>query len=85
MVHVHALETDRAGRDVRNTMYYVERLGLQMADKVIAVSEYTRQMVHEHYGIRDDKIVAIHNGIDPSLYSAKSIMCQRKLWRSSDD
>ncbi len=65
VVHVHALETDRAGRDVRNTMYYVERLGLQMADKVIAVSEYTRQMVHEHYGIRDDKIVAIHNGIDP--------------------
>ncbi len=65
VVHVHALETDRAGKEVRNTMYFVERLGLQMADKVIAVSEYTKQTVHELYGIREDKIVAIHNGIDP--------------------
>lgn len=65
VVHVHALETDRAGKDARNTMYFVERLGLQMADMVIAVSEYTKQTVQQYYGIHDAKIVAIHNGIDP--------------------
>lgn len=65
LLHVHALETDRAGRDARNTMYYVERFGMQMCDRIIAVSEYTKQNIIELYGIPEDKIEAIHNGIDP--------------------
>ncbi|MFN3530177.1 MAG: glycosyltransferase family 4 protein [Bacteroidia bacterium] len=65
LIHVHALETDRAGRDARNTMYYVERFGMQMCDRIIAVSEYTKQNIVELYGIQPEKIEAIHNGIDP--------------------
>lgn len=65
VVHVHALETDRAGREVRNTIYYIERMGMQYADKVIAVSEYTKQSIINLYGLYEARIVAIHNGIDP--------------------
>jgi len=65
LIHVHALETDRAGRDARNTMYYIERFGMQMCDRIIAVSEYTRQNIVNLYNILPEKVEAIHNGIDP--------------------
>lgn len=65
MLHVHALETDRAGREARNTMYYIERFGMQMCDRVIAVSEYTKQNIISLYNVLPEKIEAIHNGIDP--------------------
>jgi glycosyltransferase involved in cell wall biosynthesis len=62
---VYALETDRAGPGVRNAIYQVERFGLHMCDRVIAVSEYTRNLIVEHYQVPADKIEAVHNGIDP--------------------
>lgn len=65
LLHVHALETDRAGPGVRNAIYQVERFGLHMCDRVIAVSEYTRNLIVEHYQVPADKIEAVHNGIDP--------------------
>lgn len=65
LIHVHALETDRAGREARNTMYHIERFGMQMCDRIIAVSEYTRQNIVSLYNILPEKIEAIHNGIDP--------------------
>jgi len=65
LLHVHALETDRAGPGVRNAIYQVERFGLHMCDRVIAVSEYTRNLFVEHYQVPADKIEGVHNGIDP--------------------
>ncbi|MFM8493776.1 MAG: glycogen/starch synthase, partial [Bacteroidota bacterium] len=56
LLHVHALETDRAGPGVRNAIYQVERFGLHMCDRVIAVSEYTRRLIVEHYQVPSDKI-----------------------------
>lgn len=65
LLHVHALETDRAGPGVRNAIYQVERFGLHMCDRVISVSEYTRGLIVEHYQVPSNKIEAVHNGIDP--------------------
>ena len=64
LLHVHALETDRAGPGVRNAIYQVERFGLHMCDRVISVSEYTRGLIVEHYQVPAEKIEAVHNGID---------------------
>jgi glycogen synthase len=46
----------------------VEATSMLLADHVFAVSERTRQMIIDDYGIPGDKIEVAHNSIDPSLF-----------------
>lgn len=61
VMHIHATEFDRSGVGLNQYIYEIEKMGFEHADKIIAVSEYTKQKVVEHYGIDPDKIVVIHN------------------------
>lgn len=47
---------------------WVERMALEMADAVIAVSESTRRDVLEHFSIDPNRIHVIYNGIDLNEY-----------------
>jgi len=65
VVHVHATEFDRTGGGLPNQdVYEIERLGMEMADHVITVSQYTKRTVIERYGIPADKISVVHNVLD---------------------
>ncbi|MBP9757742.1 MAG: glycosyltransferase, partial [Candidatus Pacebacteria bacterium] len=67
IVHVHATEFDRCGGpNVNPHVYHVEKWGMEEADRVIAVSELTRQIIIKEYGISPDKVRVVHNGIDDS-------------------
>jgi glycosyltransferase involved in cell wall biosynthesis len=67
IVHVHATEFDRCGGpNVNQHVYNVEKWGMMEADRVIAVSELTRQIIIKEYGISPDKVRVVHNGIDDS-------------------
>lgn len=66
VIHVHALETDRAGTAARNEIFYLEQRAMQLADLIFAVSEFTKNQILEHYKISADKIIVVHNGIDPA-------------------
>lgn len=68
--HVHALETDRSGRHLNQQVYQIEKLGLEEADKIIAVSYYTRNNIIEHYGINPDKISVVHNAVSKEKNSS---------------
>lgn len=69
IVHMHATEADRSGGNGGNPMVEeIEYMGLMMADKIIAVSELTKQVIIKNYGIPADKIEVVHNSIDTSLY-----------------
>jgi glycosyltransferase involved in cell wall biosynthesis len=70
VLHVHSLETDRSGEKVRNDIYALEQNGLQEADKIIAVSEYTRQQIISHYGVDGSKIEVAHNGAEVTQQSS---------------
>lgn len=61
IAHVHATEIDR--HDGRH-IYNIEKKGLQAADRIIAVSNFTKNTISEHYGIDPAKISVVHNGID---------------------
>jgi glycosyltransferase involved in cell wall biosynthesis len=37
---------------------------MEIADKVVAVSQFTKDIIIKHYGISPDKIEVVHNGID---------------------
>jgi glycosyltransferase involved in cell wall biosynthesis len=65
VAHIHATEFDRTGRNVNQKVYDIEREGMQAADKVIAVSNLTRNTVIEHYGIDPGKVVTVHNAVEP--------------------
>jgi glycogen(starch) synthase len=64
VVHIHSTEFDRSGEHVNQLVYDIERQGLQQADKVIAVSQFTRGIVISRYGIPGDKVEVVYNGVE---------------------
>jgi glycosyltransferase involved in cell wall biosynthesis len=65
VVHVHATDFDRSGGSVNPAVYEIERKGMEAADKVITVSNLTRNTVIEKYGISPDKVTTIYNAVEP--------------------
>ena len=65
VVHLHASQYDRAGADARGWIYDLEKYGMEQADRVIPVSNYTGEIVTGHYGIDPKKVWPVHNGADP--------------------
>lgn len=67
VVHIHATEYDRSGENNRNDIVYnMEREGMSAADAVCAVSDLTRNIVIEKYGIDARKVYTLHNAVVPS-------------------
>lgn len=65
VLHVHTIERDRAGGTPGNPLVRdIESLAFAMADQIIAVSERTKNMIAEDYGVPSDKIEVIYNHID---------------------
>ncbi len=65
VVHVHATELDRTGgHGVNDYVFNMEKLGMMMADKVIAVSNYTKNKIVQNYGINPSKIEVVHNAVE---------------------
>lgn len=65
IVHVHATEFDRSGEEYGNPIVHeIEYQGLMMADRIIAVSNITKNIIIEKYGIPADKIEVVYNAID---------------------
>src|SRR5664279_1093391 len=65
IVHVHATEYDRSGEKFGNPVVHeIEYQGLMMADRIIAVSNITKNIIVEKYGIPADKVEVVYNAID---------------------
>jgi glycosyltransferase involved in cell wall biosynthesis len=64
IVHVHATEFDRTGGSAHPIVYDVERRGLHEADRIITVSQFTKDKIVHYYGIHPDKVTVIHNAVD---------------------
>ena len=65
IAHVHATEYDRAGMQTGNPLIHeIEQEGLMLADRIIAVSETTKRIIHEKYQIPLNRIEVIYNSID---------------------
>jgi glycogen synthase len=70
IVHVHATEFDRAGGSDGNPLIHdIEYNGLMMADRILAVSQLTKNIIVEKYGIPADKIEVVHNAIDVNVFN----------------
>jgi glycogen synthase len=79
IVHVHATEFDRTGgaSGVNPDVYAIEKNGMEESDVVITVSEFTKALVMREYGIPENKIRVVHNGIDEATIPQGSGMLPR--------
>ncbi|MGF3584851.1 MAG: glycosyltransferase family 4 protein [Thermoplasmatota archaeon] len=66
VVTIHSTEYDRSGWLYPNQWFIdIEKEGMQKADRIIAVSEFTKRIIVEKYGINPDKVVVVHNAVYP--------------------
>ena len=80
VIHVHATDFDRSGGSVNPKVYSIEREGMEVADKIITVSNLTKQIVIEKYGIDPAKVETVYNAVEPVNFDQK-----KALKRGIDD
>ena len=65
VIHVHATEFDRSGENRGNPVVHeIEQHALLLADRIIAVSNITKNIIVQRYHIPADKIEVVYNAID---------------------
>lgn len=64
VIHVHATEFDRTGNNPNPHIHGIEKLGMQEADHIMAVSQFTKNIIIKHYNIPADKITVVHNAVE---------------------
>lgn len=67
VVHAHALEFDRSGDSINQAVYDIERYGMHSADRIIAVSHYTKEVIVNRYGVPEEKVAVVHNAVTREL------------------
>jgi glycogen synthase len=74
---VHSLEplrpwkAEQLGRSYHLTTW-VEKIALESADRIVAVSQHARAEILEHFDVVPEKIAVIHNGIDVDAWRPTS-------------
>ena len=64
VVQIHSTEFDRSGENVNQRIYDIERRGIHYAQRVIAVSHLTRNILLKRYAAPPEKVEVVYNAID---------------------
>ncbi len=65
VIHVHSIEHDRTGGHGYNPVILnIEQTGTREADRIIAVSNRTKEAIIRDYGVPEEKISVVYNAID---------------------
>ncbi|MDD3167734.1 MAG: glycosyltransferase [Bacteroidales bacterium] len=73
VIHVHATDFDRSRGQVNPQVYSIEKNGMDHADKIICVSNLTRNTVIEKYHQDPNKVVTVHNAVEPVSEAVEAI------------
>ncbi|MFY0650992.1 MAG: glycosyltransferase family 4 protein [Cyclobacteriaceae bacterium] len=66
VVHMHSLDYDRNSKLNKSWVHQVEKESFEKSDAIIGVSEYTSNVITEHYGAIDKKKVhTVYSGNEP--------------------
>jgi len=65
VIHVHATDFDRSGGSVNPAVFEIEKKGMDTADKIIAVSNLTRNTIINKYDIDPAKVFTVYNAVEP--------------------
>lgn len=72
VIHVHATDFDRGGGKVNPDVYAIEKRGMDVADRIITVSNLTRNTVIEKYHIDLAKVITVYNAVEPVVEKKSS-------------
>lgn len=65
VLHVHATSYDQAASDnVDPGIHEIEKECFLQADKIITVSNFTKDIIVKKHGVNPDKVEVVHNGCD---------------------
>ena len=67
IAHVHSTEYDRAGEGANTQIAEFEKQGVLSADRVIAVSEFTRKILVSRFGLDKNKCDVVYNGVEQTI------------------
>jgi glycogen synthase len=62
VMHIHSLEVDRSGPNSNGWVFELEKKGMEYADLIMPVSNYTARNIEKYYGIDASKCSVVHNG-----------------------
>ncbi|MDR1780802.1 MAG: glycosyltransferase [Tannerella sp.] len=65
VIHVHATDYDRSRGNVNPDVYNIEKNGMDYADRILTVSNMTRQTVIDKYHQDPNKVITVHNAVEP--------------------
>ena len=65
VVHVHSTDFDRSGCQVNPAICAIEKEGMENADKIVAVSNLTRNIIVSNYHIDPEKVTTVYNAVEP--------------------
>ena len=80
IVQVHSTEYDRSGENVDPFIYKIEKQGMEEADCVVAVSNWTKDIIVQRYHIDHEKVRVVHNGIIPKPVGSERSLPFPKFW-----
>ena len=72
VVHIHSTEFDRSGNQINPAIYNAEKEGMDRADQIIAVSNFTRNIIIRNYYIEPEKVQTVYNAVEPFDIKTKS-------------
>jgi len=75
IIHVHSTDFDRSGGKINQRVFDIEKEGMEMADHIITVSNLTRNIIIDKYGIDPKKITTVYNAVEPVC---KNVKCKLK-------
>jgi len=73
VVTVHSTGFDRTGGHPNQYEYDLEKMGMHMADRIIAVSEFTKSQIVKHYGIKPAKVSVVYNAVDHDVLQGEQV------------
>ncbi len=64
VIHIHATEFDRTANHINSEIYCIEKYGMDMADKIITVSNRTKETIVNKYNIDPSKVEVVYNAVE---------------------
>jgi glycosyltransferase involved in cell wall biosynthesis len=59
---------EKINYSVGKLLFQEEKILYEKSDKIIAVADHVRRNIINHYGIPSEKVVTIHNFVDPDVF-----------------
>lgn len=83
-LHVHSTEYDRSGEGANAAIVAIEKNAFDRATHIFAVSDYTRGLLVERYGVPAQKVTVIYNAPDEAAIATipapRAIASPRRPW-----